>query len=164
MSLRSLGYLMREGIHSALRNRALSVAALVSTVASLLVLAIVLLITSNLERQASSIESRRVMDVYLADRITETDRLTLEKKLREIPGITRVTHVSKNDAPIFIVHGDQDPLVPLAQSEVFLAALKKAGVDADLHVVKGGGHGGFKDPEVDVRVRAFFDRVLKSSR
>src|SRR5688572_3118146 len=98
MSLRSLGYLMREGMQSSLRNRALSAAALVSTVASLLVLAIVLLITSNLERQASSIESRRVMDVYLADRIPETDRLTLEKKLREIPGITRVTHVSKNDA------------------------------------------------------------------
>ena len=98
MSLRSLGYLLREGIQSALRNRAWSVAALVSTGASLLVLAIVLLITSNLERQASSIESRRVMDVYLADRITETDRLTLEKKLREIPGITRVTHVSTTDA------------------------------------------------------------------
>ncbi len=98
MSLRSLGYLMREGIHSALRNRALSVAALVSTVASLLVLAIVLLITSNLERQATSIESRRVMDVYLADRIAETDRLTLEKQLREIPGVTAVKHISKNDA------------------------------------------------------------------
>jgi cell division transport system permease protein len=89
---------MREGIHSALRNRGLSAAALVSTVASLLVLAIVLLITSNLERQAASIESRRVMDVYLADRITETDRLTLEKKLQEIPGVASVKHVSKKDA------------------------------------------------------------------
>jgi dipeptidyl aminopeptidase/acylaminoacyl peptidase len=51
--------------------------------------------------------------------------------------------------------------VPVAQSETFLAALNKVGVDASLYVVKGGGHGGFRDPEVDVRVRAFLDRMLK---
>ncbi|WP_414660978.1 alpha/beta hydrolase fold domain-containing protein [Horticoccus sp. 23ND18S-11] len=71
-----------------------------------------------------------------------------------------ITYVSKDDAPMLIVHGDADPLVPLAQSETFLVALKAAGVDASLYVVKGGGHGGFRDPEVDVRVRAFLDRVL----
>ena len=88
--------------------------------------------------------------------------------IQENPEKTRraspLTYVSKGDTPILIVHGDQDPLVPLAQSEVFFAALKKAGVDADLYVVKGGGHGGFQDPEVDTRVRAFFDRVLKGGR
>jgi cell division transport system permease protein len=86
---------MREGIHSALRNRGLSAAALVSTVASLLVLAIVLLITSNLEQQAASLENRRVLDVYLADQITEPDRMKLELALRELPGVARVTYSSK---------------------------------------------------------------------
>ena len=85
--------------------------------------------------------------------------------IQENPGKTRraspLTYVSNGDTPFLIVHGDQDPLVPVAQSEVFLAALKKAGVEADLYVVKGGGHGGFQDPEVDGRVRAFLDRVLK---
>jgi acetyl esterase/lipase len=72
-----------------------------------------------------------------------------------------LTYVSKEDTPFLIVHGDADPLVPVAQSHTFVAALNKAGVDASLYVVKGGGHGGFRDPEVDVRVRAFLDRVLK---
>jgi cell division transport system permease protein len=95
VSWRSVAYLVREGLQTAGRNPALSVAALISTVASLLVLAIVLLITSNLERQAEAIESRRVLDVYLADQIAENDRLALELALRELSGVARVTYVSK---------------------------------------------------------------------
>ena len=75
-----------------------------------------------------------------------------------------ITYVSKGDAPTLIVHGDADPLVPLAQSEAFLAALNRSGVEASLYVVKGGGHGGFQDPEVNVRVQAFLDRLLKGAR
>ena len=86
-----------RGIHSALRNRALSVAALVSTVASLLVLAIVLLITSNLERQASSIESRRS---WMSTSRTASRRPIASPSRRtcEIPGVTSVTHISKDEA------------------------------------------------------------------
>lgn len=83
-----------------------------------------------------------------------------EKARRASP----MTYVSKGDSPFLIVHGDSDPLVPLPQSETLLAALKKAGVDAELYVVKGGGHGGFNDPEVDVRVRVFLDRILKPGK
>jgi len=74
-----------------------------------------------------------------------------------------MSYVSKGDAPVLIVHGDQDPLVPLQQSENFLAALKKAGVKAELHVVKGGGHG-FRNADVDRKVEAFFTRVLKPAK
>jgi cell division transport system permease protein len=95
MSWRSLVYLVREGLQTAARNPALSVAALISTAASLLVLAIVLLITSNLEQQAESLENRRVLDVYLADQVSEPDRLKLELALRELPGVARVTYSSK---------------------------------------------------------------------
>ena len=42
--------------------------------------------------------------------------------------------------PFLLIHGDADPLVPLQQSEVMLAALKKAGVQAELIVKPGGGH------------------------
>jgi acetyl esterase/lipase len=71
-----------------------------------------------------------------------------------------LTYVSKGGAPILIMHGDKDPLVPLKQSEVFLEALKKAGVDATLHVVPGAGHG-FGGPEIDEKVGAFFASHLK---
>ncbi len=55
-----------------------------------------------------------------------------------------ITHVSKTSAPMLIMHGDKDPLVPLQQSESFLAALQTAGVPATLKVYPGHGHGGPK--------------------
>jgi acetyl esterase/lipase len=53
-----------------------------------------------------------------------------------------VTYVSKDATPFLIMHGDQDRTVPIGQSEAFAKALKKAGADATLVVVKGGKHGG----------------------
>src|SRR5262249_14889790 len=53
-----------------------------------------------------------------------------------------VTYVSKDSAPFVILHGDKDPLVPFAQSEVLAAALNKAGVEVRLVKLPGSGHGG----------------------
>src|SRR5262245_73833 len=66
-----------------------------------------------------------------------------------------VTHISKDLPPFLIVHGDEDKTVPLSQSESLNEALKKAGADVTLHVVKGGGHG-FGGPEIDKMVDTFF--------
>jgi acetyl esterase/lipase len=75
-----------------------------------------------------------------------------------------ITYVTKDDPPFLIVHGDKDPLVPLNQSEILCDALKKTGVDTTLYIVQGGGHGGFKDPQVDVLVARFFDKHLRNQR
>jgi acetyl esterase/lipase len=72
-----------------------------------------------------------------------------------------ITYITKDDPPFLIVHGDKDPLVPHNQSEILLDALKKAGVEVTLYTVKGGGHGGFKDPQVDILVAQFFERHLR---
>jgi dipeptidyl aminopeptidase/acylaminoacyl peptidase len=72
-----------------------------------------------------------------------------------------ITYVTKDDPPFLIVHGDKDPLVPHNQSEILLDALQKAGVEATLYTVAGGGHGGFKDPQVDVLVAQFFEKHLR---
>src|SRR5262245_21074307 len=53
-----------------------------------------------------------------------------------------ITYLTKDAAPFLILHGDADPLVPLGQSELLHDALKKAGVESELVVIKGGGHGG----------------------
>ena len=71
-----------------------------------------------------------------------------------------ITYVTKDDPPFLIVHGDKDPLVPHNQSEILCDALKKAGVETTLYTVPGGGHGGFKDPQVDILVAEFFDKHL----
>ncbi|MCR9200876.1 MAG: DUF1080 domain-containing protein [Planctomycetaceae bacterium] len=72
------------------------------------------------------------------------------------------TYVSPTDPPFLFVHGDQDPLVPLNQSESLRQKLKSAGVAADLIVVEGAGHGFFKQPEIHDQVVAFFKQHLQS--
>ena len=53
-----------------------------------------------------------------------------------------VTYVGRDSAPFLIMHGDEDAIVPVAQSELLAAALKKAGVEANLVIIPGNGHGG----------------------
>jgi acetyl esterase/lipase len=72
-----------------------------------------------------------------------------------------ITYVTKDDPPFLIVHGDKDPLVPHNQSEILDEALKKAGVEVTFYTVPGGGHGGFKDPHVDLLVAEFFKKHLR---
>jgi len=51
-----------------------------------------------------------------------------------------VYYVDAKDPPVFLMHGDKDVTVPLAQSQQFEAALKAAGVPTRLVVVPGVGH------------------------
>lgn len=73
-------------------------------------------------------------------------------------------HVTPDDPPFLVMHGDKDPGVPIVQSDRFVAALKKAKVDVTYHVVQGAGHGGklFQTEDVAQRVIDFFTRTLKN--
>jgi acetyl esterase/lipase len=77
-----------------------------------------------------------------------------------------MTYVSKDAAPILIMHGDEDKTVPIAQSETFAAALKKAGADATFVVIKGGKHGGalFTNAESMKLIEDFFAKHLRERR
>src|SRR5207247_1122996 len=67
---------------------------------------------------------------------------TEEDKLLELGRrISPITHVTPDDPPTLIIHGDADKLVPIQQAESFLAKLKEAGVAAELVVKKGAAHG-----------------------
>ena len=91
--------------------------------------------------------------------------------IREVPEKCRqanpITYASKGDPPCFIVHGDKDFVVPMNQSELLHAALKKAGVPSRLHVVKGGGHGFSKitpaNNEIVKKVMDFFDDQFQTA-
>lgn len=74
-----------------------------------------------------------------------------------------ITYVSKDDPPFLIMHGDQDPLVPINQSELLRDALRKAGVQVTFQPIRGAGHGGplFNTPDIRRSVDEFFDRHLK---
>jgi acetyl esterase/lipase len=70
--------------------------------------------------------------------VSITDEARLEEIARQI---SPVYHVTPDDPPTLIIHGDQDPLVPLQQSERIVEQFKKAGVETELVVKKGAGHG-----------------------
>jgi acetyl esterase/lipase len=75
-----------------------------------------------------------------------------------------VTYVAADNPPFLIIHGNKDPLVPYNQSERLYAALKKAKVECYFVTVDGGGHGGFRNPEVQKRERQFFDKCLLGAK
>lgn len=73
-----------------------------------------------------------------------------------------ITHITKDDAPFLIMHGDQDTLVTIRHSEEMDKALRAAGVECELVVLKGAGHGpGFGEAKVLERVAGFFEKWLK---
>lgn len=54
-----------------------------------------------------------------------------------------ITHLASNSPPIFIAHGDADPIVPVTQSIDLKQRLDALGVPSDLFIAIGGGHGKF---------------------
>jgi acetyl esterase/lipase len=77
-----------------------------------------------------------------------------------------VTHVTKEAAPLLIMHGDQDPAVPFSQSEILAEALKKAGVEVTLKKLEGAKHGGpeFTNSESRKLIEDFLEKHLKKSK
>ena len=75
--------------------------------------------------------------------------------------ISPIYAVSSDDPPIFIIHGDADMVVPLQQSQTFIAKLKEAGVTNNYIIKKGGRHNpDDMKPELDQFVD-WFDKYLK---
>jgi len=53
-----------------------------------------------------------------------------------------VSHVDGQDPPLMLLHGDQDPQMPINQSHELQGAYEKLGLDVSLLVVHGAAHGG----------------------
>jgi acetyl esterase/lipase len=86
---------------------------------------------------------RPAFDYHELDKKTNVwVQITDTERLREITRqISPITHVSADDPPTLIIHGDADQLVPLQQSESFVTKMKSAGVQTKLVKKKGAGHG-----------------------
>ncbi len=112
---------------------------------------------------------------------TDLDRLVSDPKVRADPNgdvakllggavgqnvdkaiaASPLTYVDKNCAPVFLMHGGADTLVPPEQSIIFYQALLKAGVDAQLEIIPNEGHGIIAPPEVAQEIYHFFGKYLK---
>lgn len=86
--------------------------------------------------------------------------------VRDRPALAReasaLHHVSGDDPPFLILHGDKDPQVPLEQSQRLHTRLQEAGVPSELHVLPGAGHGGkdFDAPATREVIQRFLERRL----
>ena len=69
-------------------------------------------------------------------------------------------YVDKNCAPVFLMHGGADTLVPPEQSRIFYAALQQAGVEAQLEIIPNKGHGIIAPPPVAEKIYQFLFRLL----
>lgn len=93
--------------------------------------------------------------------INSYERITDEAKILEIGRqISPIEHVSPDDPPILILHGDADKLVPIQQAQILVEKLAQAGVQSRLITKPGAAHGwpGLID---DMQViRQWFDEHL----
>jgi len=64
----------------------------------------------------------------------EHDRAFLEKA-------SPITYLDNVRAPLFVIHGANDPRVPLSEAEQIKAALDDKGVECELKVYPDEGHG-----------------------
>ena len=65
-----------------------------------------------------------------------------DKKVKLAKAASAAFHVTPDDPPFLIFHGDKDNKVLLDQSQRIVEVYKKAGLPITLHVLEGSGHGG----------------------
>jgi len=81
------------------------------------------------------------------------------------PKYSPLLHVTDDDAPALLIHGDQDTLVPIDHSEKIVEVYKKKNVPVELLTIKGAGHG-FQGKDLDSAKKAtlsWFNKYLMSA-
>ncbi|MBP7368940.1 MAG: alpha/beta hydrolase [Paludibacteraceae bacterium] len=77
--------------------------------------------------------------------------------------VSPLTYVNKTSSPVFIVHGNADPIVPYQQSVALHEKLDQCGVYNVFITVDGGGHGGFdkeKKTEINNALIEFLSKTV----
>ncbi len=77
-----------------------------------------------------------------------------------------INHVSADDPPTLLIHGDADEVVPIAHSEQLAQRMRAAGVAVEVLRIPGGGHGATfpgkadRAPDYAQAAAEWFDRHL----
>ena len=70
------------------------------------------------------------------------ERITDDDKMKKIGReISPITHVSADDPPMLISHGDKDKIVPIQQANIFIDKLKEHKILCELVLRPGADHG-----------------------
>jgi acetyl esterase/lipase len=83
----------------------------------------------------------------------------------QLKTISPIYHLTKDDPPLLLIHGDADKTVPVQQSKILKAKYDELGLPNDLVIKEGGGHTYWPGIlENYPAVWNWFDRYLKPAR
>lgn len=71
----------------------------------------------------------------------EAEYGSLERDREFLERIAPINHIDKLTAPLMVIHGANDPRVPLSEAEQMVAALRARGVPVEFLVFDDEGHG-----------------------
>jgi dipeptidyl aminopeptidase/acylaminoacyl peptidase len=74
-------------------------------------------------------------------KLREAEYGSLENNREFLESISPLTHVDRIRAPLFVVHGANDPRVPVGEAEQIVAALQRRNVPAEYLRFEDEGHG-----------------------
>ena len=80
----------------------------------------------------------------------------------QLKTISPIYHLTKDDPPLLLIHGDADKTVPVQQSKILKAKYDELGLPVEMVIKEGGGHTywpGILDNYA--AVWNWFDRYLK---
>ena len=98
MSFSTKEYFVKETYKSIRRNGFMSFASISTVAVSLLVLGMFLMIFLNTNNLAQYLESQVQVSVYMQDSATDKELTAVKEKLAKMPGVVKVTQVSKAQA------------------------------------------------------------------
>ena len=98
MSFSTKEYFIKETYKSIRRNGFMSFASISTVAVSLLVLGMFLMIFLNTNNLAQYLESQVQVSVYMQDSATDKELAAVKEKLTKMPGVVKVTQVSKQQA------------------------------------------------------------------
>lgn len=96
-----------------------------------------------------------------------------EPEIRAYRDASPTSHVTSDDAPFLLIHGDADVIAPIQQSEIMEKKLTSSNVPVRFIRVPGGQHGPFflffgKDesrrPDDFGEAQKWFDRYLRAAQ
>lgn len=90
--------IMREAAQSLERNRLMTIAAAISIVAALIILGVFILISTNIQRATSNVESNLEIKVFLKDDTTAEQKETIYQALIADPNVDSIRFETKAEA------------------------------------------------------------------
>jgi acetyl esterase/lipase len=77
-----------------------------------------------------------------------------------------LVHVSSDDPPSLMIHGDKDTLVPISNSKIIFEAFQKANVKTDFITIPGAEHGfrGEDAAKASTAMVGWFEQTLKNGK